>query len=121
MVALYSDPQGNTVFDKADASTMSTTYTNYDVVNISDDSVDKDKTIENLRRRITELESALSQNQAPENWFMNSFIQSVYQDGILVFLFQYCKILCATLHKCGTVHKCGANYRTTPLVSTEVN
>ena len=65
MVALYSDPQGNTVFDKADAATISTTHNN--VVNMSDDSVDKDKTIENLRRRITELESALSQNQAPEN------------------------------------------------------
>ena len=63
MVALYSDPQGDSVFDRADAATSNTTYTNYDVVNMSDGSVDKDKTIENLRRRITQLESALSQNQ----------------------------------------------------------
>ena len=64
MVALYSDPQGDSVFEKADAATTSTTYTNYDVLNMSDGSVDKDRTIENLRRRITQLESALSQNQA---------------------------------------------------------
>ena len=58
-MALYSDPKGDSVFDRADAAI----YTNYDVVNMSDGSVDKDKTIENLRRRITQLESALSQNQ----------------------------------------------------------
>ena len=68
MVAIYRDPQGDSIFDKADAATMSTIYTNYNIVNMSDDSVDKDKTIENLRKRITQLESALSQNQAPENW-----------------------------------------------------
>ena len=67
MVAIYRDPQGDSIFDKADAATMSTIYTNYNIVNMSDDSVDKDKTIENLRKRITQLESALSQNQAPEN------------------------------------------------------
>ena len=67
MVAIYSDPQGDSIFDRADAATMSTVHINNKILNMSDDSVDKDKTIENLRRRITELESALSQNQAPEN------------------------------------------------------
>ena len=67
MVALYSDPQGDSVFEKADAATTSTTQ-HSNILNMSDDSVDKDKTIENLRKRITQLESALSQNQAPENW-----------------------------------------------------
>ena len=67
MVAIYRDPQGDRIFDKADAATTSTTYTNYDIVNMKDDSVDKDKTIETLRRRITQLESMLSQNQAPGN------------------------------------------------------
>ena len=66
MVAIYSDPQGNRVFDRADAATVSTVHSNK-MLNMSHDSVDKDKTIENLRRRITQLESALSQNQAPEN------------------------------------------------------
>ena len=68
MVAIYRDPQGDSIFDKADAATMSTIYTDYNIVNMSHDSVDKDKTIENLRKRITQLEYALSQNQAPENW-----------------------------------------------------
>ena len=68
MVAIYCDPQGDSIFDKADAATTSATYTNYNIVNMSDDSVDKDKTIETLRRRITQLESMLSQNQAPGNW-----------------------------------------------------
>ena len=63
MVALYSDPLGNMVFDKSDTAITSTTHSSI----INDDSVNKDKTIENLRRRITQLESALSQNQAPEN------------------------------------------------------
>ena len=67
MVALYSDPQGDSVFEKADAATTSATQ-HSNILNMSDDSVDKDKTIENLRKRITQLESALSQNQAPENW-----------------------------------------------------
>ena len=66
MVALYSDPQGDSVFEKADAATTSATQ-HSNILNMSDDSVDKDKTIENLRKRITQLESALSQNQAPEN------------------------------------------------------
>ena len=66
MVALYSDPQGDSVFKKADAATTSATQ-HSKILNMSDDSVDKDKTIENLRKRITQLESALSQNQAPEN------------------------------------------------------
>jgi len=66
MVALYSDPQGDSVFEKADTATTSATQ-HSKILNMSDDSVDKDKTIENLRRRITQLESALSQNQAPEN------------------------------------------------------
>ena len=64
MVAIYRDPQGDSIFEKADAATISTTHK---ILNMSDDSVDKDKTIENLRKRITQLESALSQNQAPEN------------------------------------------------------
>ena len=68
MVAIYRDPQGDSIFDKADAATTSATYTNYDIVNMKDDSVDKDKTIETLRRRITQLESMLSQNQTPGNW-----------------------------------------------------
>ena len=67
MVALYRDPQGDSIFDRADAATVSTIHSNNKILNMSDDSVDKDKTIENLRRRITQLESALSQNQAPEN------------------------------------------------------
>ena len=67
MVAIYSDPQGNRVFDKADAATTSTTYSNHKILNTSHDPLDKDETIEKLRRRITELESALSQNKAPEN------------------------------------------------------
>ena len=67
MVAIYCDPQGDSIFDKADAATMSTTYTNYNIVDMKDDSVDKDKTIETLRRRIAQLESMLSQNQVPGN------------------------------------------------------
>ena len=67
MVAIYCDPQGDSIFDKADAATTSATYTNNNIVNMSYDSVDKDKTIETLRRRITQLESMLSQNQAPGN------------------------------------------------------
>ena len=67
MVAIYCDPQGDSIFDKADAATTSATYTNYNIVNMSYDSVDKDKTIETLRRRITQLESMLSQNQVPGN------------------------------------------------------
>ena len=66
MVELYSDPKGDSVFEKADAATTSATQ-HSKILNMSDDSVDKDKTIENLRRRIAQLESALSQNQAPEN------------------------------------------------------
>ena len=68
MVAIYRDPQGDSIFDKADAATMSTTYSNNNVLNMSHDSVDKDEIIENLRRRITELESASSQNKAPGSW-----------------------------------------------------
>ena len=68
MVAIYRDPKGDSIFDKADAATTSATYTNYNIVNMKDDSVDKDETIETLRRRITQLESMLSsQNQAPGN------------------------------------------------------
>ena len=63
MVAIYRDPQGDNIFDRANAATMSTTHSNI----LNDDSVDKDETIENLRRRITQLESALSQNKAPKN------------------------------------------------------
>ena len=58
-----SHSMGNMVFDKSDTAITSTTHSSI----INDDSVNKDKTIENLRRRITQLESALSQNQAPEN------------------------------------------------------
>ena len=65
MVAIYRDPQGDSIFHKADAATMNTTYSNNNVLNMSHDSVDKDEIIENLRRRITELESASSQNKAP--------------------------------------------------------
>ena len=65
MVVIYRDPQGDSIFDRADAATMSTTYSNNNVLNMNDDSVDKDETIENLRRRITELESGLSQDKAP--------------------------------------------------------
>ena len=65
MVAIYRDPQGDSIFDKADAATMNTTYSNNNVLNMSHDSVDKDEIIETLRRRITELESASSQNKAP--------------------------------------------------------
>jgi len=64
MVALYSDPQGDSVFDRADAATTSATQ-HSKILNMSGDSVDKDKTIENLRRRIAQLESASVQNKAP--------------------------------------------------------
>ena len=64
MVALYSDPQGDSVFDRADAATTSTIYSSNDVLN-SDDSLDKDKTIESLKRRIAQLESTSVQNKAP--------------------------------------------------------
>ena len=66
MVELYRDPKGDNVFEKADAATTSAAQYSK-ILNMSDGSVDKDKTIENLRKRITQLESALSQNQAPEN------------------------------------------------------
>ena len=68
MVALYSDPQGDSIFDRSAAATISTTHSNNNVLNMSDDSVDKDETLESLRRRITELESASSQNKAPGSW-----------------------------------------------------
>ena len=58
MVALYKDPQGNSNFDKADAADSGNTHHN-NVLNINDDSLDKE-TIVHLRKRIKELESALS-------------------------------------------------------------
>ena len=64
MVAIYRDPQGDSIFDRSAAATTSTTYSKNNVVN-SDDSVDKDETLESLRRRITELESASSQSKVP--------------------------------------------------------
>ena len=64
MVAIYSDPLGDSIFNRADAATISTIHSNSKILNMSDDSVDKDKTIENLRKRITQLEAALSQNHA---------------------------------------------------------
>lgn len=75
MVALYCDPQGDSVFDRADAATTSATYvSNNDVLN-SDDSLDKDKTIESLKRRIAQLESTSAQNKAPGSW-LNIFMSS---------------------------------------------
>ena len=74
MVAIYSDPQGDSVFDRADAATTSATYSSNDVLN-SDDSLDKDKTIESLKRRIAQLESTSVQNKAPGSW-LNVFMSS---------------------------------------------
>ena len=66
MVALYRDPKGDSIFDKPNAAINGITYRNNNVLNTSDDSLDKDEIIETLRRRITELESVLSsQNNAP--------------------------------------------------------
>ena len=62
MVALYKDPQGSSIFDKADAAVSGNTHHN-NILNISDDSLDKE-TIVHLRKRIKELESALSQSKS---------------------------------------------------------
>ena len=59
MVALYKDPQGNTIFDRADAAVAS----HSNILNMSNDSLDKE-TIVHLRKRIKELESALSQSKS---------------------------------------------------------
>ena len=66
MVALYKDPQGDSIFDKhndkADAAVSGNTH-HTNILNISDDSLDKE-TIVHLRKRIKELESALSQSKS---------------------------------------------------------
>ena len=54
MVSLYNDPQGNNIFDKADAAVARCS------TNSTPDNEDSLKeTIDSLRRRITELESEL--------------------------------------------------------------
>ena len=112
MVALYRDPQGDSIFDRADAATMSTIHSNNKVLNMNDDLVDKDKTIENLRRRITQLESALSQNKAPENWlFKYSSVNRVLLAWLLLlFLFQYIAIFFVLLFLNGA-HTIGQQHR----------
>jgi len=53
MVSLYKDPHGNNIFDKANAAVVGcSTLSNEDSLR---------ETINSLRRRITELESAMSQ------------------------------------------------------------
>ena len=63
MVALYKDPQGNSIFDRADAAVAGVIHSNSNLLNMSDDSLDKE-TIVHLRKRIKELESALSQSKS---------------------------------------------------------
>ena len=63
MVALYKDPQGKNIFERADVAVAGALHSNSNVLNISDDSVDKE-TIVHLRKRIKELESALSQSKS---------------------------------------------------------
>ena len=64
MVGLYNDPKGNTIFDKADAAVTRGSINN-SLDNICEDTLGRNrKTIESLRKRILELESALSQKQA---------------------------------------------------------
>ena len=62
MVALYKDPQGSSIFDRADAAVGGNTHNN-NILNMSNDSLDKE-TIVHLRKRIKELETALSQNKS---------------------------------------------------------
>jgi len=62
MVALYKDPQGDCIFEKADAAVSGSTHHN-NLLNMSDNSLDKE-TIVHLRKRIKELETALSQSKA---------------------------------------------------------
>ena len=62
MVALYKDPQGDSIFDRADAAVSGSTHHN-NVLNMSNDSLDKE-TIVHLRKRIKELETALSQSKS---------------------------------------------------------
>ena len=62
MVALYKDPQGSSIFDRADAAVSGNTHNN-NVLNMSNDSLDKE-TIVHLRKRIKELETALSQSKS---------------------------------------------------------
>ena len=57
------DPQGHSIFDRADAAVAGAIYSNSNILNISDDSLDKE-TIVHLRKRIKELESALSQSKS---------------------------------------------------------
>ena len=47
LVAIYRDPLGDSIFNRADAATISTIHSNSKILNMSDDSVGKDKTIEN--------------------------------------------------------------------------
>ena len=88
MVALRKDPQGDSIFDKADAA-ISTTHSNL----TSDDSVDKDKTIENLRRRIAQLESTLLHKQESEKWWFKCsfmpFKEHLYISLAAYFIFVF--------------------------------
>ena len=65
MVALYKDPEGNNIFDRADVAVAGALHSNSNIalLNMSDDSHDKE-TIVHLRKRIKELESALSQSKS---------------------------------------------------------
>ena len=62
MVALYKDPQGNSIFERADAAVAGAIQSN-SILNMSNDSLDKE-TIVHLRKRIKELESALSESKS---------------------------------------------------------
>ena len=95
MVAIYSDPLGDSIFNRADAATISTIHSNNKILNMSDDSVDKDKTIEHLRKRITQLEAALSQNHAT-TWELILSPAFIYY-RVFIFLSVCYNFLCCTL------------------------
>ena len=75
MVALYKDPQGSSIFDNHN-----------NVLNISDDSLDKE-TMVHLRKRIKELESALSESKSSTLWFYDN------DDCIIMWCYLHCKHL----------------------------
>ena len=109
MVALYRDPQGDNIFDRADAATMSTIHSNNKILNMSDDSLDKDKTIENLRRRIrVRVRVRVFYHRTKHlriDCFNYSFKQSVISLAVIIISVSvYCNILCFTLLKWRTYH-----------------
>ena len=68
MVALYKDPQGSSIFERADVAVGGNTHHN-NVLNVSDNSLDKE-TIVHLRKRIKELETELSQSKSSSLWLL---------------------------------------------------